>query len=191
MRKILFAAAIVFTLGALTPAPAVLAVEGAQDTTAVQTAPPPLPAKGGGMHRIGIGVNYWKAIEDLDEDVNHDGFSYLVSYQYAPVWFVKIGTNLELFPDLANSGKAAWEPELYVTFGGLLYAGVGIGMYYFDGDWGSKPFYAFRAGFDIPVLPRLYLDINANYRFNDWDNLEWSDLGTDTIHLGAAVRFAL
>ena len=41
-----------------------------------------------------------------------------------------------------------------------------------------------RAGLDFPIAPRLFLDINVNYRFNDWNTLEWSDLDTDTIRLG-------
>ena len=45
--------------------------------------------------------------------------------------------------------------------------------------------------FDIPLLPNLFLDVNANYRFNDWGSLSGSDLDTDTIRIGAALRFAL
>ena len=52
--------------------------------------------------------------------------------------------------------------------------------------------FALRAGLDIEVLPNLRLDINANYRFLDWDNVKELDkkINTDTITFGAAVRFA-
>jgi len=81
-----------------------------------------------------------------------------------------------------------------VIVGGIVYAGLGVGIYTIDGNWGNTPFYMLRAGFDFPVLPRLFLDINANYRFHDWDSVSWNDKGnpgTDTIRLGAALRFVL
>ena len=84
-----------------------------------------------------------------------------------------------------------WSPEVFVLIGGTLYAGAGIGVYYSDGTFSNEPFYMLRAGLDIAILPFLSLDINANYRFNDWDTLETDDLGTDTIRLGAAVRFSM
>lgn len=176
MRKMLIAAAVAFAFSCLMPVPAAQAA---------------LSGEGRGVHRIGLGVNYWKTLEDLGEDFDEDGFSYLLSYQYAPAWFVKVGTNLEVFPELANSTGTILAPELFVTFGGLFYGGVGVGIYYNDATWSDAPFYMFRAGFDIPVLPRLFIDLNANYRFNDWKTLEWSDLDTDTIRLGVAVRFVL
>ncbi len=193
MRKILVLAAFTFTLACLMPVPAVLAAEAEGGVVLADPGPPGPPlVMGRGMHRIGLGVNYWKTIDNLDQDVTSDGFSYILSYQYAPVWFVKVGTNLELFPDLAASTDPVIAPELFVTFGGLFYGGVGIGIYYHDGNWGNAPFYMFRAGLDLPILPRLFLDINANYRFNDWDTLNFAkDIGTDTIRLGAAVRFVL
>ena len=62
--------------------------------------------------------------------------------------------------------------------------------YYSDGAWGGGPFYAFRVGADLEVLPHIHLDINANYRFEDWGKLNTSDVSSDTITLGAAARFA-
>jgi len=144
------------------------------------------------MHRIGFGVNYWKTIDNIDQDFDEHGFSNIASYQYAPVWFFKIETDLEVFPDLAGSRNPVLAPEVFVTVGGLVYAGAGIGIYYHDSNWGSAPFYMLRAGLDFPILPRLFLDINVNYRFNDWNTLDLNeDLDTDTIRLGAAFRFVL
>ena len=55
----------------------------------------------------------------------------------------------------------------------------------------DTPFYMLRAGLDFAILPFLSLDINANYRFDDWSEFSTGDLDTDTIRLGAAVRFSL
>ncbi|MFA7455551.1 MAG: hypothetical protein WCZ10_13935, partial [Desulfobulbaceae bacterium] len=36
-----------------------------------------------GEHRIGGGVNYWTTVDDIDhDDIDEDGFSYLISYQH-------------------------------------------------------------------------------------------------------------
>lgn len=174
MRTIIVAAAVAFTLASFAPAPAALAADGI------------------GAHRLGVGTNYWKVIDDIDfADVEEDGFSWLASYQYAPMGFFKFEADLEYFPDLGGGSETVWAPEAFVLVGGTIYAGAGAGIYYSDGDWGDEPFFMLRAGFDFPVLPFLFVDINANYRFNDWDSLSGSDLDTDTIRLGAFVRLAL
>ncbi len=48
---------------------------------------------------------------------------------------------------------------------------------------------ALRAGLDLEVLPAVYLDLNANYRFEQWgfDNIT-NHISTDTVTLGAIVR---
>jgi hypothetical protein len=181
MRKILSAAAVVLSLACLLPATTTLAAEGIQTEAGFW-----------GAHRLGLGVNYWRALSSIDTaEVRKDGFSYLLSYQYVPVKIVKIEADLEVFPDYGTSSQTVLAPEAFVTVGGLVYAGAGIGIYYRDGDWGSAPFYMLRAGLDFPILPRLFLDINVNYRFNDWKTLQWEDLSSDTLRLGAALRFTL
>lgn len=174
MRKTIFLSAVVFALACLVPAPSALAAAGI------------------GAHRFGVGANYWKTIDEIDlANVDEDGLSWLASYQYAPAGLFKFELDLEYFPDLGGGSKAVWAPEALLLVGGIIYAGAGVGIYHSDGDFGDKPFYMLRAGFDFPVLPFLFLDINANYRFNDWGSLSGSDLDTDTIRLGAFVRLAL
>lgn len=144
-------------------------------------------------HRIGGGVNYWISVDDIDlddRDVDEDGLSFLASYQY---WTGMFGLELDLefLPD--RFGESAVAPEAYLLFGKAIYAGVGLGVVYTDGDFADEPFFALRAGLNLEVLPSIYLDIYGNYRFNDsadFDN-EATDIDTDTVFLGAAVRFAL
>jgi len=172
MRKILVFAVAVFCLAWLASVPAALA----------------------GTHRLGVGANYWKTVNDLEiedaTDIDENGLSWLASYQYVPAGIFKLEVDLEYYPKLAGQ-EAFWSPELFVLVGGTIYAGAGIGVYY-DGEvFNDTPFYMLRAGFDFTILPFLSLDINANYRFNDWDSFDTDDLDTDTIRLGAAIRFAL
>lgn len=150
-----------------------------------------LPALAGGAHRIGVGANYWTAVEDIDEsDVDEDGFSYLASYQYRP-GILGFEIDAEMLPD--RYGEDTYAPQAYVILGKGLYAAAGAGILLVDNEWADDPFYSFRAGLELELLPSLYVDINANYRFNETTDLEASttDIDTDTVFLGAAVRLAL
>ena len=66
--------------------------------------------------------------------------------------------------------------------GGIIYSSG------FEDDY-SDPFYAAKIGWDLTLIPRVHVDINANYRFDAWSELENAD--TDTITLGALLRFSL
>lgn len=145
-----------------------------------------------GEHRIGGGANYWIAVDDLDEEGidDDDGFSYFVSYQH---WwdFLGVEVDMELLPD--RFGDNAYAPEAYILIGSTIYAGAGMGLIRTNGEFADDPFYAFRVGLNLELLPRVIVDISANYRFNDSVQLEDddTDIDADTIFLGAAVRFAL
>jgi hypothetical protein len=142
-------------------------------------------------NRLGVGAHYWTTVKNLDiHNVDRHGFSWLASYQY---WPSLIGLEADgewLQSGYAGATKDVYEPQAYLLLGRTLYGAVGIGGYYTDGSWGNKPFYAFRAGLNFELLPRLYLDINADYRFEDWSGLKASDINSDTITLGAAARLA-
>ena len=151
----------------------------------------PAPAAWSGEHRLGGGVNYWVALEDLDEDdVDEDGFSYLFSYQYMMDW-VGVELDVELLPDRFDEDAVA--PAAWFLLGKTLYAGAGIGIVNSDGDFADEPFFALRAGLNLELLPSLYADLSVNYRFNDEADLDDDDrnIDTDTLFLGAAVRFSL
>lgn len=144
-----------------------------------------------GEHRLGGGVNYWVALDDLDEDdVDEDGFSYLISYQYMMDW-VGVELDVELLPDRFDEDAVA--PAAWFLLGKTLYAGAGIGIVNSDGDFTDEPFFALRAGLNLELLPSLYADLSVNYRFNDEADLDDDDrnIDTDTLFLGAAVRFSL
>lgn len=173
MRKALVVAVVAVGLTWLAPAPAALA----------------------GTHSIGVGANYWKTLNDIEVkdvvDIDESGLSWLASYQYAPEGIFKFEFDLEYYPELGPERETFWSPEVFVLVGGTLYAGAGVGVYY-DGDvFNNNPFFMLRAGIDFAILPFLSLDINANYRFNDWDTLEKDDIDTNTIRLGAALRLSL
>ncbi len=142
-------------------------------------------------HRIGIGANYWTSVDDIDfDDVDDDGFSYLASYQYWP-GLIGLEVDLEILPD--KYGETAFAPQAFVLVGKSIYAGAGIGWEYRDSDLADEPFFAFRAGLNLELLPGIYGDFYGLYRFNDSAELdnETTDIDSDTIFLGAAIRIAL
>ena len=117
---------------------------------------------------LGVGAHYWTALKNIDvHNVDDRGFSYLASYQYWPSW-VGLEGDVEWFKSgYAGAVKDVYEPQAYLLVGGFIYGAVGIGGYYSDDTWGSNPFYSFRAGLDLKVLPHVHLDINGNYRFEN------------------------
>ncbi|HMO50021.1 MAG TPA: hypothetical protein PKE26_04040 [Kiritimatiellia bacterium] len=140
-------------------------------------------------HRIGAGINYWVALDDIDVDnVDDDGFSYLLTYQYR-TGLLGLQLDLEMLPD--RFGEDAYAPAAYLLLGKALYAAVGVGMVYQDSEWADDPFIAFKAGVDLNLVANLYLDISASYRFDSKTKLSdaTEDIDTDTVFLGAALRF--
>lgn len=142
-------------------------------------------------HRLGGGINYWTTVDniDLDKDYDENGISYLVSYQYWPA-LLGLELDVEFLPD--RFGESAVAPAAYLLAGKALYAAAGVGLTYSDGNFAKEPFFALRAGLNLEILPGIIADIYANYRFNDSTELEGeeTDIDTDTVFLGAALRFA-
>jgi len=141
--------------------------------------------------RLGAGANYWTAVKNLDADkVDKHGFSWIGTLQYWPSW-IGVEADVEWFKQgYAGAAQDVWAPQAYLILGKTIYGAVGIGGYYSGSTWANNPFYAFRVGLDFAILPRIYIDINANYRFQDWSSLNASNVKSDTITLGAAVRVA-
>jgi opacity protein-like surface antigen len=146
-------------------------------------------------HSIGLGANYWKTLQNVEvadvTDIDESALSWLASYQYIPEGIFKFEIDLEHYPKLGADREAFWSPEIFALVGGTLYGGVGAGWYYDGKAFVNSPFFMLRAGIDFAILPFLSLDINANYRFNNWDKNVTDDIDTDTVRLGATVRLSL
>ena len=142
-------------------------------------------------HRIGVGAHYWVTVDDIDKDnIDEDGLAIIASYQYLLTKYLKFEVNAEyLEKGYAGSDKSVLSPQAYILIGNGLYAGAGIGINYSDGEFADEPLYALRAGIDLEILPSISLDINANYRFENWDFDEIEDdIDGDTITVGAILR---
>jgi hypothetical protein len=143
-------------------------------------------------HRFGGGVRYWITLEDVDTDeVDENGFAYILSYQYQMAGFFKLEGNVEFLGEgYAGSDDYVISPQVYFLVGRGLYGGLGVGINLSGGDFDDNAYFALRAGVDFEILPSIFLDINGNYRFEDWNSDDVKeDINTDTVTLGAIVRF--
>ncbi|MDA0990853.1 MAG: hypothetical protein O3A51_08890 [Verrucomicrobia bacterium] len=153
-----------------------------------------LPAHAGDSeNRLGVGVHYWVAVDDVKIDtVDEDGLAWMFSYQIRPEGLLSAEIGLEILPDnFAGSPDTVYAPQAFALLGSDIYAGVGVGIYYADGDFADDPFFIFRAGLDVEILPQITVDIYGDYRFTEWDNTVTQNIDTDTVTLAAAVRLAI
>ncbi|WP_419659430.1 uncharacterized protein Dvar_83230 [Desulfosarcina variabilis str. Montpellier] len=142
-------------------------------------------------NRIGVGLHYWTALEDIEiDDVDENGYSWIFSYQRILSNLFKFEIDAGLTKEgYAGSDTTVWTPQAYFLIGNTIYAGVGAGINYIDDEFADDPFYALRAGIDLEIFPNLFLDINANYRFEKWNTEKIKeDVDTDTVTLGAILR---
>jgi hypothetical protein len=153
-------------------------------------------------HRIGVNAIYWKTLDNVADDVaaqdlDESGVSYQVSYQYVPTSLLRLEGAVEFFPtDFAGGDGQVWAPQGFILAGlGPVVGGVGIGVYYADGSFAAAPFYMARLGLEFELLPRIFLAVDANYRVDDWGDIEElktvtgrKNLDADSIRLGAAVH---
>lgn len=145
-------------------------------------------------HHIGAGLHYWRSIDDLADEgfpeVEDEGVSWLLSYLYDIDGPLKLGLELEYFPDgFGGATDTAIAPQGLILLGGTLYGGVGAGVTAsdsFDGNL-SDPYFLARLGLDLDLLPRLSLDVHLNYQADAFDEL--GDVESDAVTLGATLRF--
>lgn len=149
-----------------------------------------LPAAAAATHSIGIGAHYWQVLDDIDfGDFDNTGLSYMGVYRYDG-GLLAIQPELEVFgSDFGTAAETVYSPQILAILGDGLYAGIGAGILYSDGEFANKPFFLLRAGFSIIAFGPIILDINANYVFTDFDNLSSSDIDSNTITLGAMLRW--
>ena len=150
------------------------------------------PSARAASNRLGVGANYWRTVDDLDKRFDRDGISWLVTYQRTLSRLLALQSDVEWFQSgFAGATHDVFAPQAFLLAGGSIYAGVGIGILYSDGRFNDKPYYAVRAGLDMEILPTIHLDINANYQFSEWHEINrlQNRLGSDTVFMGAAVRF--
>ena len=145
-----------------------------------------------GEHILGIGANYWQTVDDIDfGEIDNSGLSTVVAYTYRPGGLIGFEFDVEYFGEgFAGTNRDVISPQAYVVVGRNFYVAAGIGTNYSSDleDEFSDPYYAAKMGINFSLLPHLGLDVNANYRFDAWGDLD--EVDTDTVFLGALLRFS-
>ncbi len=157
------------------------------------------PSASAADHFLGGGLEFWRTADGLPssgtfDDIEDDGSSWVLSYQYRPAGLFRFELDLEYFADgFGGSTETAVAPQAFVLVGKGLYGGIGAGLTFSDGleDEVSDPFFMGRLGFEFSLLGSLKVDLHATYRFDDWDGLEGIDVDTDTYTFGAYLRFKI
>lgn len=142
---------------------------------------------------VGVGARYFKTVDSLDGPFEEDGLAPLLTIKRDFVPLIHGQLDFVLYPDgYAGSDKDVFAPEVFLIVGSGIYAGLGVGTLYSDGEFGD-PFFIARAGLDLELLPSIHLDLNANYEFAEWEQINTidKDADSDTITLGAALRIEL
>lgn len=143
---------------------------------------------------LGLGARYFQTVDSLDKPFEESGLAPLISLKMELASLLHVQVDGVLYPDgYAGSSKDVLSPQAFLLLGSGLYAGLGVGTLYADGEFSDSPFFIARAGLDIALFPALHLDVNANYEFSEWDGINELDenVDTDTVTLGAALRFLL
>ena len=143
---------------------------------------------------LGGGIHYLRTLGDITDDgtidLNQNSFSLLASGMN-DLGLLKIEGQVEYIFDYVGTGNEMWVPSAWLLAGSMVYGGGGIGIGHTDGEWQTNPFYALRAGVNVP-LGSMVLDGYATYLFQsdaDLKNLTGEDL--DSITFAALLRFKL
>jgi hypothetical protein len=148
------------------------------------------PARAG--RTIGGGIHYLRNLGDITNsgtiDLDQNSYSLLASIKN-DMGMLKVDGQVEYIFDHVGTGHEMWQPSVWLLAGGMVYGGAGIGIGYTHGAWQANPFYALRAGAEIP-LGGLALDAYGTYQFQsdaELKSLTGEDL--DSVTFAALLRF--
>ncbi len=147
-------------------------------------------------HSLGLGAHFFRTIDSVSDvnGIDEDGNSWLLSYQYKPRGLFRLELDLEYFPDsFSGALENAFAPQAFVLIGHGLYGGIGAGKT-FSSDLvndSTDIYYMARFGWELAILGAIGLDLQATYLFDNWDAVRDFDIDSDTLTLGAVLRFNL
>lgn len=161
-----------------------------------------------GDHTFGIGFHYFYTLDDIEGHVkdelgdayHDDGTAINFSYRYKWNDHVGILAEVQTYPDGYLDAEDMISPRLLLVLGQSFYIGGGVGWnkvdweevtddFHNDDEW-TDSFYMIRAGIEFSIFTEhLFLDINANYEFNEWNDID--DFDSDIMTFGAGLKFTL
>lgn len=154
-----------------------------------------IPAAGAEeLYRLPTAVNI-SNLELMDLRVNDAN---LAAEQRAAVFTFKLNprnllqfkADLDVLPQIsATNTETVLLPQMFVAVGDDFYAGLGTHYLIEDGILIDDPQFSLRAGVDLEILPYIFLDISADYHFDDWRELKEEEaFSKDDVVWGGALR---
>ncbi len=148
-----------------------------------------------GEFRLGAGFRYWRLSDASDvRGIKRSGRSEYITAQYRLMPLVKGRFDLERFPSsFAGGSRSVYAPQIHLVAGGWVYGALGAGILYSDGQWADRPFTQVCAGLDVPVFPRVRLDVHLRYQVSEWGRINRAapDFESDLWSLGLALGIRL
>ncbi len=151
------------------------------------------PARAANNFGLGGGARYNVALKSLKNDdfkFDEDYLSYVLSLKYQLLPFLAAEVTGDYYP---GSGDVdyTFRPAASVLVGDFINAGVGITKPYLKpkeggGEWGDL-YYQFQAGLQIPLGEALWVNADAYYYVQKFDDIEDFDL--DYLTFGARLHF--
>lgn len=144
---------------------------------------------------VGVGANYWYSLKDaVDNSFDEDGLGWMISTRWMFTDYLGLGFELERSPDnFVLLDKPMYAPSAHLIVGSGLYLGLGVGCYYYDGDFYENEWYNLRLGIKMKIIDPVVIDLNVNYRADSFDEVEdvVDNLDSQSLTLGAAIRIDL
>ena len=141
---------------------------------------------------LGAGLHYLRNLGDIDNneslDLSKDSFGLIGSYQFGAAMMTLEAQGEYIF-NYAGTDNGMFIPSGWALLGSMIYAGAGMGIGHLDGEWQSDPFYALRAGVNLPLMA-FKLDLYGTYNF--WNNDDIKDAtgeDLDSITFAAVLHF--
>lgn len=146
------------------------------------------------LYRLPTSVNISKLelmnfrIDDLYPAVEQQATVF--SFKLNPRNLLQFTAEMDLLPqDLTADPESVLLPQMFVAIGDDLYAGLGTQYLIENGVLIDDPQFSLRAGVDLEILPYIFLDISADFRFDDWRELNEEDaLANGEVVWGGALR---
>jgi len=148
-----------------------------------------------GGHGCGLGVHYWRNVDDGGLNrVHEDGAAWVAGYQYRIARMLAVQSDMEMYPRrfIAAESKV-YAPVVYLLAGAGIYGGLGTGVYISDGERSQSPFYVTRTGLELQLVPQASIDLSLNYRVASFSDIGgmFDDLDFQSISMAVMVRYQL
>ncbi len=140
---------------------------------------------------LGFGPRAFRTVDSLYKPFTDSGFGGFVNWR--SYWNDWAGWMAELSfyeEGFAGSKKEVLSPQAFLVLGRDLYAAVGGGYLYGDGNFSDSPFLALRAGVQGALTTWFMFDVYLGYEFAEWKGVNTIDerFESDTVVLGAGLR---